>query len=376
MSSASESVRVFVGGLVHDDWEAYEVDSDLLIPADAWRVRLSLKDIAIPKSIKPGAPVNVRVGDDLVMDGHIDRVSQSVSKHGRHVEISGRDGAAVLLDCSSPLFTVLSVSLQDVIAKAVRKFGVKKIRVDASATRTREKVSVNPGESAWQVLTNVAEANGLWPWFEPDGTLVVGGPNYDKPPVATLVVRYDGQGNNTISLEHEASIHGRYSQVTVLGQKPGTRSEQGRHNIKETAYDAGVTWYRPKIVQDYEADSPAVALDRARKLLADSRLNACTMVATVAGHRMAMPTGQQGTGLLWTPGQRIRVISEPHQIDDIFFLMARRFTGGRSEGARTRLTLKEDRSWVLDAHPHKRKYRCKKDSATLEVWDGSKGAGK
>lgn len=373
MLNPAESVRVFVGGKANDDWETYEIDSDLLIPADAWRVKLSLKDISLPQFVKPGTPVEVRVGPDKVMVGHIDRVRQSFSKNGRQVEISGRDGAAILLDCSSPIFTAHAVSLADVVAKAVRKLGIENFRIDATATRTREKVQVTPGESAWQVLSNVAEANGLWPWFEPDGTLVVGGPNYDKPPVATLITRYDGQGNNTISLEHETSIHGRYSEVTVLGQKPGTAIEHGRHNIKQTAYDKGVTWYRPKIVMDHESDSNAVALDRARKLLADSRLNAFTMTASVAGHRIVAP-GEPSHGLLWVPGQRIRVISEPHQIDDIFFLMARRFTGGRSESSRTRLMLKEDRSWVLDAHPHKHKYRCKKDSPNLEIWDGTKGA--
>ena len=44
MPTNTESVRLFVGGLVHDDWDSYEVDSDLLIPADAWRVSLTLRE--------------------------------------------------------------------------------------------------------------------------------------------------------------------------------------------------------------------------------------------------------------------------------------------------------------------------------------------
>lgn len=374
MPTGSESVQIVVGSLVHVDWDSYEVDSDLLVPADAWHVTLSMMERTLPESIKPGTPLEIRVGDNKVMVGRIDRVSQSVSSRARRVRISGRDGAAILLDCSSPIFTAQMVSLEDVIAKAVRPLGVNSIRIDAAASQVREKISVNPGETAWQVLTNAAEANGLWPWFEPDGTLVIGGPNYDKPPVATLTIRYDGQGNNTLSLDHDTSIHGRYSQVTVLGQTPGTYQEEGRHNISQVAYDEGVTWYRPKVVVDHEADSNRIALNRARKLLTDSRLNALTINAVVAGHRIVAP-GEPDHGLLWTPGQRVRIVSEPHQIDDVFFLMARRFSGGRNEGARTRLILKEDRTWVLDAHPHKRKYRCRKTSSDLEIIDASKGAG-
>ncbi len=125
---------------------------------------------------------------------------------------------------------------------------------------------------------------------------------------------------------------------------------------------------------DYEPDSNKIAINRARKILTDSRLNAMTLTAAVAEHRIVAP-GQPGDGLLWVPGQRVRVVSEPHQIDDVFFLMARRFSGGRAEGARTRLTLKEDRTWVLDAHPHKRKYRCRKTSPDLEVRDLTREAG-
>ncbi len=47
---------------------------------------------------------------------------------------------------------------------------------------------MEPGDTAWDALVHVAEANGLWPWFDPDGTLVVGGPKYDAPEQATLIL--------------------------------------------------------------------------------------------------------------------------------------------------------------------------------------------
>ena len=117
-------------------------------------------------------------------------------------------------------------------------------------------------------------------------------------------------------------------------------------------------------MNDSEADSYAVCRDRARKLLADSRLNSLTLSALVKGHRIAAP-GQPSDGLLWQPGQRVQVISEPHEIDAVYFLMARKFAGGRSDGTRTALTLKEDGVWVLDAHPHKGKRRGNKGSAQI-----------
>lgn len=372
MPARSEAVCLFVDGKVHSDWDSYDVDSDLLTPADAWRVTLSPKHPGdVPPSVKPGAPVKICVGDETVMSGRIDRRRDGIRKAGVRTEISGRDGAAVLLDCSAPIFVAQMIGLAEVVAKIVRKLGVGVIDIRGQSRRNG-KVNVNPGETAWQTLENVAEANGLWPWFEPDGTLVIGGPDYDAPPVASLFLRLDGIGNNVIDLERELSIHGRYSELTVLGQAHGTSVEEGRSAIHDKATDDGVTWYRPKIIVDHEAQSVAIAQSRARKLLADGRLNAFTLSATVTGHRITAP-GKPSVGLLWKPGQRVHVVSEPHGIDETFFLMARKFTGGRDQEPRTHLTLKEDRTWVLDAHPHKRKYRCRKDSATAQVWDLSKG---
>lgn len=373
MPMPSESVQLFVGGKVHADWDSYDIDSDLLTPADAWHVSLVLREGSLPAVVAEGAKVEVKVGGDLVMTGRIDDINDEISKAGIRFDISGRDGAAILLDCSAPIFGSQMVSLADIVSKVVRPLGVTKVRIDAATTRVREKITVEPGDTAWETLTNAAEANGLWPWFEPDGTLVVGGPNYDKAPVATLTLLASGQGNNVLSLSRRRSIAGRYSEMTVLGQKRGTSLETGKHALKATEYDKGVTWYRPRVTFDYEADSEAVCRARAKKLLADSRLKGLTLQAVVQGHRIVAP-GTAGDGLLWSPGQRVRVVSDRQKIDAVYFLMARKFMGGRHSGPRTILTLKEDRTWLLDAHPHKKKHRLGKNEAPLQILDASKGA--
>lgn len=354
--STPDTVELLIGGKVHGDWSSYEIDSDLLTPADGWHVSLGMSDGKIPPDVVAGAPVKVLVGGEVVLTGYADDPAHSVSKKSHVFNMSGRDRAADLVDCSAPVFVAKMISLKEIVAKIVGAFGITRYRIDASATRIREKINVEPGDGAWDVLARAAEANGLWPWIEPDGTLVIGGPDYSAPVVATLILRKSGKGNNVISIDKQQSMHGRYSEVTVLGQTHGTASEPGKHALLATAKDSGVSRYRPKVVVDHEADSLAVCRDRARKLLADSRLNALTLSVEVQGHRIVAP-GQPSDGQLWKPMQRMRVISEPHETDDIFFLMARKFRRNRQDGTRTVLTLKEDGIWVLDAHPHKNKHR-------------------
>ncbi len=364
----TDRVSLLIAGKEHSYWERYEIDSDLMIPADAWSVSLGMRDGQMPPGIVEGAEVVVMVGSDTALTGYVDEISHSVSKTTHTLTMSGRDLAADLLDCSAPIFARKQQSLKEIVASITGEFKRTKIRIDADLTYARNKVETQPGETAWDALAKAAEANGLWPWFEPDGTLVVGGPDYSSPIVANLILRRNGHGNNVISLDKSASQVGRYSKVTVFNQTPGTDMEQGQHDLHGSWQDKGVLRHRPKIVIHSEAENNGMCSAHAKKLIGDGRLHGLTLTATVQGHRIAAP-GQPFDKELWKPGQRIHVFSEPQGIDGVYFLMARKFIRSRMDGTRTVLTLKEDGVWLAGAHPHKIR-RAGKNSAPLQIIAG------
>lgn len=393
--SSQDKVSLIIDGKIHSSWSRYQIDSDFLVPADAWSVTMGLPDGVFPASIARGVPVLVRVGDDVVMSGRVDTIQRRVSRQQVSLGISGRDGSAVLVDCASPVFTSRQLSLEEVIAQVVRPLGVRNIRLQAESSMQSDKVSVEPGERAWDTLERAAAARGLWPWFEPDGTLVIGGPDYTADPVATLVLNRDGRGNNILDLSDRSSVNGSFSELTVLaqGHAQGSKSssgteiidvysddgdddsdndllttvgspESGFHGLRSVVRDPSVSFYRPQIMVVGDADNQAQVDYRAKKAMADSRLSGYELTAVVKGHRME-------SGKLWAPGQRIRVRSEPHGIDDIFFLMGREFSGGRPDNTITTLRLKEDGIWIPDAYPKKRKLRKSraKVNKKLEIID-------
>ena len=366
MSTPLDEVEVKIGDVAHKNWTRYEIDSDLLTPADAWHVTLAQTVIELPAQVVEGASVVVRLNRDTVLSGKLDERVLTVAKGQHELQLSGRDMAGVLLDCSAPILTMRNLTLDKLVAQLTRMFGITRHRIDAVAALTREKVNTEPGDTVWDSLRRVAEANDLWPWFEPDGTLVVGGPRYDLPPVATLTLRADGRGNNVLTLAERRSIVERYSEVSVYGQRYATGSGAGeadaRNNIKGKVVDTGMLTYRPKVVVDHEAINETIAKARARKVISDGRLKGYTLTATVRGHRT-------DDGVLWSPGQRVNVKSEPHGLDGVYFVMGRRFTGDKTVGQRTQLTLKEDGVWVLDAHPSKRRHRRGKNSLPGAIAD-------
>ncbi|MBA1614819.1 phage baseplate assembly protein, partial [Klebsiella pneumoniae] len=315
-----DKVSVIVGGKVHSDWSGYGIDSDFLIPADAWSMRLGLPDGIFPEGVARGVPVQVRIGPDVVMTGRIDRVSRTVSRDQVSLSVTGRDGAAILVDCASPLLTSRQASLEEVIAQVVRPLGIKNIELHAESSIRNDKITTEPGERAWDILLRACAGRGLWPWFQPDGTLVIGGPDYTTAPVATLVMRRSGEGNNLLSLTDESSMERSFSRLTVLAQghahstnkkkelgiidvtSPTTFSvteeadtseteldtglaETGQHGLQFTVEDPTVTYYRPQVIVMHDADDLEQVRYRARKMMADARLEGYSLIARVQGHR-------------------------------------------------------------------------------------------
>lgn len=400
-----DTVSLLIDGKLHQTWGRYQIDSDFLIPSDAWSVTLGLPGGIFPAVVKRGVPVQVKIGADTVMIGRIDTVQRNVARQQTTLSLAGRDGAAVLVDCASPIFTSRQLSLEEVIAKVVRPLGVKNIKINAESSISTDKVNVEPSERAWDTLVRAASARGLWPWFDPDGSLIIGGPDYTADPVATLVMRRDGKGNNLMSLSERSSMVNAFSELTVLAQghaqgkkKSSTLEvvdvdsasfaaaiangepdeddsqadivetvgspETGFHALKHVVRDPTVSFYRPQVMVVGDADNLAQVQYRARKAMADARLSGYELVALVKGHR-------NDKGVLWQPGQRIHIKSEPHDIDGIFFLMGREFVGGLPEGALTTLRLKEDGVWIPDAYPKKRKSKKRKAKINkkLEIVD-------
>lgn len=339
MPSDAAYVTLRLAGREHRDWTRYQVESDLLTPADAWRVSLGIPAEQVPDYVKPWAEVELLLGEDVVLSGRIDRVERCLAKGEHTLTLSGRDNAAVLVDCSAPIRTRREVDLAEAVDVLVKPLGLTKVRVDAAGHK--KKVEVEPGMTAWDALKRLCEANGCWAWCEPDGTLVVGGPDYTAPPVADLRLRIDGRGNNVRVLSVVDDVSGRHSEVTVLGQTYGTEAAAGQHNLVAVERDPGVPGYRPLILTDGDVDSQAEAGRRARKQIADSTLEGLTIEASVRGHRT-------GSGEPWRPGQRVRIVSEPHGLDGIYYLMRRTFLGGRRQGTLTELTLKADGVWLPD----------------------------
>ena len=367
-------IVVEIDGKSHNSWKNYDIDSDFLIPADAFAF-----DIGVPSdsTVLPdysGAEVKVRINDTLVMTGIVDTVQHGISKTNRTYRLNGRDKASVLVDCSAPITNVKGLTVLDAVKKIVEPLGIKQVQLKAEKNPLLDKVDIDVGETAWNAAMRCANSAGLHLWFEPNGVLIVGGADYSTPPVATLCCMKDGSQNNFEQADLSFDVSNRFSEITFLAQSHGKQGQDNKNDLKWVYKDSEMTTYKPKTVVVSDVDNLEALQKWAKKYIADSILEGFTLTIIVPDHKM-----QDGT--LWQPGQRVHVICEEYDIDAIFFLMGRRFMLSRQGGTQTELRFKQDGIWTPDAYSAKaekaRKRKSKKGKKKKnngELW-ASNGQG-
>lgn len=368
-------VVVEIDGKSHNSWKNYDIDSDFLIPADAFAF-----DIGVPSdsTVLPdysGAEVKVRINDMLVMTGIVDTVQHGISKTNRTYRLNGRDRASVLVDCSAPITNVKGLTVLDAVKKIVEPLGVKQVQLKAENNPLLDKVDIDVGETAWSAAMRCANSAGLHLWFEPNGVLIVGGADYSTPPVATLCCMKDGSQNNFEQADLSFDVSNRFSEITFLAQSHGKQGQDNKNDLKWVYNDPEMTTYKPKTVVVSDVDNLEALQKWAKKYIADSILEGFTLTIIVPDHKM-----QDGT--LWQPGQRVHVICEEYDIDAIFFLMGRRFMLSRQGGTQTELRFKQDGIWTPDAYSAKaekarkrkgKKGKKKKNNGELWASNGQGG---
>lgn len=341
------TVTVRVGGKEHKDWLSYDIDSDFLIPADAFNFETNTAKNQPLLNDYSAMSCEVLINGQLIMTGIIGRQRESVRKGDRSINFTGRDLAGLLVDCSVAQLNFQGMTILAAAKKIAAPWpAIKNVVLKAEKNPVLSKIDIEPGSTAWQTLIKLANSVGLHAWMEPDGTLVVGGADYSSPPIATLCHSMNDNRRNIQSIEIEYNTENRYSEVTFLGQSHTKHADKSKHDLKWVYKDPTMTLHKPRTEVIPDAENLEQLQKHAKKKLADWRLEGFTLTITVPDHKT-----QNGT--LWAPGQRIHVIDEEQGIDAIFFLMGRRFMLNRYSGSCTELRLKEDGVWIPDAYTEK-----------------------
>lgn len=333
-------ITLQIGGYSINSWDAISIDSQIDTPAENWSFKLFQVDgDPLPKDIAGAKDIKVFYNKELILTSIADKVSEAVSRDGYGLEVSGRDLAGQLIDCSVPIFNGRQLTLEALLNQYVMAGNLsglfKGFNVQNNAW-LKNKVSVEPAESLWDAIAKAAAVTGQHVWLEPDGTLTIGDPfaNPYQVQTALRLMKPLDNSNNVLDLSYENDVSGVFSEIKILGQ-----DSKGSHVLSSAASDTQYTFNRLKIISMGDVETKAEADAALKKIKKDNDLQAYSLDATVSGWTI--------DNKVWTPSWYVNL--ETNALSNAtakWAVYGRTLMLSRDSGKTTKLRMKRQGDWA------------------------------
>lgn len=270
-STPPDEISIVVGGNRIVGWESASItrsveafpSSFVLTAADQFPTDAT-KATIFPSG--PGEPCQIYIGNDLVINGYVDRYGITVGG-GRHdVTIQGRGICQDLADCSADLMhnpnvngaTMFAANVWDLAQKLCNSFNLTaRMASGISLGKPVKYLTVALGETSYEIIERVARYAGFLVYEDQNGNLVL-----DQVGTQPHASGFSMPGNIE-SASSTLSIDQRFSQYTVLWSSVAQYSEinplaNQRSDIKDDAFIKQFpNRYRPRLIvsEQYDPDS-------------------------------------------------------------------------------------------------------------------------
>jgi prophage tail gpP-like protein len=301
-------------------WQSVQIQRGLDDVADAFDVVLSspLSSRPPPIPIREGSAVKLRYGDDLLLSGYIDRVSESSSASAFRLQIAGRSAAKDLIDCSAVHKGAWRGMTLDKIAAAIAEpFGLH-VSTDVLGLPT-ETFRLQDGETCWEAIDRLVREHGLRVVSDPSGHLNLTRTGSTRYPDVVIE-----RGVNIVEGGIERTEDARFSQYIFKASLAADDESYGEGNATKFAVeDEGVDRYRPLIVQlegggkkNAARLKEAAAWERNVRAGKSQTLSYRVVMPGAVGRSWEMPNGHG----LWTPNTIVTVRDKNHDVDGEFLI--------------------------------------------------------
>lgn len=375
-------IALLINGKEFKGWDRWEVESDILQPADAFSLSVPNMSAEQTGYLIPNVAFKLVLDGRLVMRGYVDDVVHTTTASESRIEVTGRDDFGNLVDCSAQPGTHRKIDLVT-LARALTSVWSMDWTVQPGLTLpTHSKVKVEPGDTVMDVIARLAKKDNLLVWFTSSGTATIGRPDYSQEVAHKLRLYTPDSGlqaeNNIVSSRVRFSYQDRFSTYTVAGSgandatnygrsslrkavKPDvdftgrklsdqswnfypTRPVKPRQVLKITQADTEVTVPRPLIIPDGDIKTIQQATDRCELERSRRAFDSTVLEYNVRGH-YGTPQKAGGNEVMYDADQRAEVVDYPGGVNGIWYITKRRFKLD-SNGPSTDLTLHPDGVWL------------------------------
>ncbi len=348
-----------VRGIAYGGWKSVQVTRSMESLSGAFSVSVSERWPGQPTSrpIRPGDPVVVAIGDDVVISGHVDQVTTALSASDHGVTVTGRDAAADLIDSAPdlPPNEWHGITLLDLARLLAEPFGVP-VRSDVGSGRSIAKVALNPGEKAWELLEERCRYEAILPVSDGQGGIVLTRAGSSR--VGTAIV----EGENLLAGSLELDWSERFSRYVVKAQLQGTDLVSGEAAAEPegAATDAEIKRHRELVVVAASGADAQHCADRAKWEATVRAGRGARASVTVRGWR-------SGGGQLWPVNALVALRSPTLGIDREMLITAATYSLDDG-GEVTQLSLVRPEAFELLAEPEVPESGAGFDTFTAADW--------
>jgi prophage tail gpP-like protein len=326
---AEAEVTLTVRGKRHSGWKQLTVRSSMEELAHSFSVQYTERAYNGGPfiDIEPGDPVQVRVGNTLVLTGYVDEASEDYDATNHDLSVIGRSKTGDLVDCAAIYEggQIQGKNLYEVAKLLCAPFGIG-VAIDAAlsddfvGTGTEPTVQIQDGDSVFETLSGLARKASVLLLTDASGDLLLARAETVPLPVQLR------SGANIKRGSLRSSVRERHSKYLIKGQAPGSDAlaQQSTNGLKFELADDEVSRYRPFVAVDPQATIEAL------------EQRATWERNTRAGRSAALTYDVQGwtngSGL-WQPNTLVRVIDTTLAIDNTMLItgvdLQRDVDGGR-----------------------------------------------
>ena len=338
----SNDVSVSVGGQSFSGWQSLSITESLESIANEFSISLfdKFEGLRAAWPLKPGVDINVNIGRERVLTGHLENLQVDYTSERRGFAISGRSNSGDLVDSMhiGPS-EYKNILLNTLAEELVKPFGIK---VFVSVVpKIIDKFAVKPGETIFEALDRAARAQGLL-------FIATRGGNIRLTKAGATELRFRASSSleqdvNILSASATYDDSHRHDRYIVKAQTIGLEGFSGLDaaQAEGEAQDSGITRHRPLImIAESKADSG--------KAQTRAQWEASTRLAKAIRVSVLVPGWLQQDGSLWGANQIVNFKSAFLGLNRKLLIVNVTRTQGAERVQETTLTLTDPQAYKTE----------------------------
>ena len=248
-TTPSNNISLTVNNQIISGWQKVRITRSVeKIPSD-FDIELteSFPSSLSTISVLPGQACELKIGNDLVLTGYVDRYQPKIDDSSHTITMMGRSKCMDLVDCSAEWdgCQISGTSAADIASKLAAKYGILVTLLQDEVTlKPIQQFNMMYGETAGEIIERVCKFNALLYYDDVDGNLILS--QVSKTDIASSGFT---EGVNVQQASANFCADQRFSQYTVVIQATATLGDQPKNgDSKSTVFDPGVIRNRKKII--------------------------------------------------------------------------------------------------------------------------------